>query len=226
MVRTVHGAALALRSLCDGHHKKALFIAELRKKNRAFLTAPALAGISSDLMQSHWPKVLLARRTKMSRKAATTLAVLLVFTTTSAVLADANNRADYQGSFGQRPVSMMSNGRTRAVNDAAKPFTTEKNASFAASQPALAQSAPFRRGITGKTIVWIKLTEPSGNLIHINLEHITSVRSATLIPRASAQLDLTSGKFQGVQENVEQVMQLISAAAGARENDETPSAAL
>ena len=29
-----------------------LFIAELRKKNRAFLTAPALAGISSDLMQS------------------------------------------------------------------------------------------------------------------------------------------------------------------------------
>jgi hypothetical protein len=40
------------RSLCDGHQKKALFIAELRKKNRAFLTAPALAGISSDLMQS------------------------------------------------------------------------------------------------------------------------------------------------------------------------------
>jgi len=45
-------AALALRSLCDGHHKKALFIVELRKKNRSFLTAPALAGISSDLMQS------------------------------------------------------------------------------------------------------------------------------------------------------------------------------
>ena len=48
----MHGAALALRALCDGHHKKALFIADLRKKNRAFLTAPALAGISSDLMQS------------------------------------------------------------------------------------------------------------------------------------------------------------------------------
>ena len=45
------GAAL-VRSLCDGHHKKALFIAELLQKNRAFLTAPALAGISSDLMQS------------------------------------------------------------------------------------------------------------------------------------------------------------------------------
>jgi hypothetical protein len=46
------GPRSALRSLCDGHHKKALFIAELRKKNRVFLTAPALAGISSDPMQS------------------------------------------------------------------------------------------------------------------------------------------------------------------------------
>ena len=161
----------------------------------------------------------------MSRMAATTLAALLVFGTASTVLADANNLTDYLGSFG-RPVSMMSNGRTGAVNDAAKPFTTEKNASFAASQPALAQIAPFHRGITGKTSVWIKLTEPGGNLIHINLEHITSVRSATLIPSARAQLDLTSGKFQGVQESIERVMQLISAASGARENDETPSAGL
>src|SRR5260370_24639909 len=45
--------ALALRSLCDGHHKKALFIAELREKNRAFLAAPALAPISRHLMHSH-----------------------------------------------------------------------------------------------------------------------------------------------------------------------------
>jgi hypothetical protein len=36
---------------------------------------------------------------------------------------------------------------------------------------------------------------------------------------------LTSGKFQGVQEDVERVMQLIST-PGAREDDETPSAAL
>src|SRR5262245_22523873 len=160
----------------------------------------------------------------MLRKAATTLAVLLVFGTASAALADANNRAGYLSSFDQRPVSMMSNGRTEPVNDAAEPLATEKDASFAASQPALAQNAPFRRSITGKTIVWIKLTEPGGNLIHINLEHITSVRSAALIPSARAQLDLTSGKFQGVQESVEQVMQLISTASGARENDETPSA--
>jgi len=89
----------------------------------------------------------------MPRKATTALAVLLVFGTASAVLADANNQTDYLGSFAQRPVSMMSNGRTGAVNDAAKPFTTEKNASFAASQLPLTQSAPFCRGITGKAIV-------------------------------------------------------------------------
>src|SRR5215831_3004034 len=152
----------------------------------------------------------------MSRKVATTLAALLVFGTASAVLADANNRTDYLSSFDQRPLSMMSNGRTQAVNDISGPFATEKNASFAASQPALAQRPPSRRGITGKTIVWIKLTEPGGNQIHINLEHITSVRSSTSIPSARAQLDLTSGKFQGVQESVEQVMQLISAVPGAR----------
>jgi hypothetical protein len=51
--RSAHALiGLAHPQLCDGHHKKALFIAELRKKNRAFLTAPALAGISNDLMQS------------------------------------------------------------------------------------------------------------------------------------------------------------------------------
>jgi hypothetical protein len=70
-------------------------------------------------------------------------------------------------------------------------------------------------------MVWIKLTEPGGKLIHINVEQVTSVRADTQIPGARAQLDLASGKFQGVQENVEQIMQLISAISGARENDET-----
>jgi uncharacterized protein YlzI (FlbEa/FlbD family) len=148
---------------------------------------------------------------KMSRKAATTLAVLLLFGTASTVLADASNPADYLSSFDKGPVPMRSNDRTRTVN---------------ASLPAPTQTVPFRRSITSKTSVWIKLTEPGGNLIHINLEHITSVRSATLIPSARAQLNLASGKFQGVQESVEQVMQLISAVPGARENDETPSAGL
>ena len=162
----------------------------------------------------------------MPRKATTALAAVLFFGAVPAVLADASNKTDHHGLSTQRPVSITSNGRTGVVNDVEKPFSTEKNASFAASQLALAQSAPFCRGITGKTIVWIKLTEPGGKLIHINVEHVTSVRSDTQIPGARAQLDLTSGKFQGVQENVEQVMQLISAAPGARENDETPSSAL
>ena len=157
----------------------------------------------------------------MPRKATTALAALLVLGTASVVWADANNRTEYHGSFAQRPVSMTSNGRTGDVNDAAKSFTTEENASFATSQLALG-----RGGTTGRTTAWIKLTEPSGKLIHINVEHVTSVRADTQIPGAKAQLDLTSGKFQGVQENVEQVMQLISAIPGARENDETPSAAL
>ena len=162
----------------------------------------------------------------MPRKATTALAAVLFFGAVPAVLADANNQTDHHGLSAQLPVPRMSNGLTGAIDDTAKPFTTEGKASFAASRLALAQSAPFCRGITGKTIVWIKLTEPGGKLIHINVEHVTSVRSDTQIPGARAQLDLTSGKFQGVQENVEQVMQLISAAPGAHENDETPSAAL
>jgi hypothetical protein len=159
----------------------------------------------------------------MLPKATTALAALLVLGTASVVWADANNRTD--GSFAQRPVSMVSNGRIGVINDAGRPFIAEKNRLFAPLQPDLAQSAPFRRGATGETIVWIKLTEPGGNLIHINLEHVTSVRSATVIPGARAQLDLTSGKFQGVQEDVEQIMQLISGAPGTRENDEAPSTA-
>ena len=100
----------------------------------------------------------------MPRKATMALAaVLIFFGAAPAVLADANNQTDHHGLSAQRPVSMMSNGRTEVVNDVGKPFTTEKNASFAASQLALAQGAPFCRGITGKTIVWIKLTEPAAN---------------------------------------------------------------
>jgi hypothetical protein len=79
----------------------------------------------------------------MIRKAITALTALLVLGTASVVLADTNNRTDYHGLFGQRPVSMSPYGGTGAVNDAANPFTTEEKASFAASQLALVQSAPF-----------------------------------------------------------------------------------
>jgi hypothetical protein len=43
--------AITERTRCE-RGPMSLLIAELPKKNRAFLTAPALAGISSDLMQS------------------------------------------------------------------------------------------------------------------------------------------------------------------------------
>ena len=154
-----------------------------------------------------------------SRKAAATLAVLLAFGTTSTALADADSQTVY-GALAERPAS-TSTGHTRVLNDVAKPFSIEENASSAASELRVAQSAPFRRdGIAGRSKVWIRLTEPGGKLIHVNLEHVTAVRSDTQIPGAKAQLDLTSGKFQGVQESVEQVMQLILAAPGAAENDE------
>jgi hypothetical protein len=69
-------------------------------------------------------------------------------------------------------------------------------------------------------MVWIKLTAPGGGMIHINVGQVVSVRSDTQIPGANAQLDLASGKLQGVRENVDQVMQVITGAAGARANGE------
>ena len=148
----------------------------------------------------------------MPAKAATALtALLLVFSAIPGALADMPNQ---RGPFPGHSVPPVPNARIPIMNDAPR----EK--SVVASQLDLFQKAFFcRRGITGGT-VWVKLTEPGGKRIHINLEHITSVRSDTQVPGARAQLDLTSGKFQGVQEDIEEVMQLISAASGARENDD------
>jgi hypothetical protein len=154
-----------------------------------------------------------------SRKAAATLAVLLAFGTASAALADVDSQTVYSALL-ERPAS-MSTGRTGVLNDVAKPLRIEENASSAASELRVVESAALRRdGIAGRSRVWIRLTEPGGKSIHINLEHVTAVRSDTQIPGARAQLDLTSGKFQAVQENIEQVMQLILATQGAAENDE------
>ena len=156
--------------------------------------------------------------------ASTALIALLVFGFPSVVLADTNNRTGHHGLFVQRPMSTMFNGRTWAVNEAARPVNAEEKGSFAASP--LVPSAPFcRGGSSGRTKPWIELTGPDGEQVHINVEQIVSIRSDTEIPGARTQLHLASGKFQGVQENVEQVMQLISATSDARENDETPSAA-
>ena len=153
------------------------------------------------------------------RKAAATLAVLLAFGTASAALADADSQTVYSALL-ERPAS-MSTGRIGVLNDVAKPLRIEENASSAASKLRVVESAALRRdGIAGRSRVWIRLTEPGGKSIHINLEHVTAVRSDTQIPGARAQLDLTSGKFQAVQENIEQVMQLIFATQGAAGNDE------
>jgi hypothetical protein len=133
------------------------------------------------------------------RKAAATLAVLLAFGTASAALADADSQTVYSALL-ERPAS-MSTGRIGVLNDVAKPLRIEENASSAASELRVVESAALRRdGIVGRSRVWIRLTEPGGKSIHINLEHVTAVRSDTQIPGARAQLDLTSGKFQAVQE--------------------------
>src|SRR5262249_3584371 len=62
----------------------------------------------------------------------------------------------------------------------------------AASRLAVGRSAPFcRDGIAMRSRAWIKLTEPGGKLIHINVKHVTSVRSDPQIPgrQGSTRLD-------------------------------------
>ena len=160
----------------------------------------------------------------MPCRASTALIALLVLGFPLVVLADTNNRTGHHGLFVQRPMSTMFNGRTWAVNDAAKPFNAEENGSFAASP--LVPSVPFcRGGSSGRPKPWIELTEPGGDPVHINVEQIASIRPDTEIPGARTQLDLASGKFQRVQETVKHVMRSISAPSDACGNDETRGAA-
>ncbi|MCP3475111.1 hypothetical protein NLM33_32835 [Bradyrhizobium sp. CCGUVB1N3] len=161
----------------------------------------------------------------MPRTVSAALIALLVFGLQSVVLADTDHRTGRHGLFVQRPMSTMFDGRTWAVNDAAKLFNEEEKGAFAASP--FVPSAPFcRGGGSGRTKPWIELTEPDGDPVYIKVEQIISIRRPdTEVPGARTQLDLASGKSQRVQENVEQVMQLISATSGAREVDETPRAA-
>ena len=167
-------------------------------------------------------KGTLTKEPEMPCTASTALIALLVFSVPSVVFADTINLTGYHGLFVQRPMSTMFNGRTLAVNDAAKPFNTEEKGSFAASP--VAPNAPFcRGGSSGRTKPWIKLTGPAGESVHINVEQIASIRSDIEIPGARTQLDLASGKFQRVQETVEHVMLLISATSDTRDNDETQS---
>src|SRR5262245_7504754 len=118
----------------------------------------------------------------MPSKTKMALATLLALGSASAVLADSNDRTDHHGSTTRRAVSVtMSNDHIGAVNHAVKPFAAEEKAWLAGLQLAHVQSA-----ITGKTMAWIKLTEPGGKPIHINVEHVTSVRATTLIRGAES----------------------------------------
>jgi hypothetical protein len=102
-----------------------------------------------------------------------------------------------------------------------------RNKLLATSQLIRMQGLPsYPCGVATRPRPWIKLTGPGGKPIHISVEQITSVRSDTEIPGSRTILDLTSGKFQAVQESVEQVMALIAATSATREDDETPSADL
>jgi len=66
-------------------------------------------------------------------------------------------------------------------------------------------------------VPWIKLTQPNGNLILINVAQITFIRADTQIPRANSELSMTSGKIHGVQEQVDDVFELIAATAEQQE---------
>lgn len=150
----------------------------------------------------------------MPAKAAVVLAAPLVFAAALG-FADTPSRTGDRAPFAAEAVSKAPVDRIAAVRNA-----VNGKESLAASRRALLQSAFFCRGGLDLTTVWIKLTEPGGNAIHVNLEQITSIRSTTQVPGARAQLDFASGKFQGVQEDVDEVMRLISAAANARERDD------
>ena len=158
----------------------------------------------------------------MVGNAKSVLVALFFFGSASSVLAGTPLGSDHYGSAAPQGASVVrSDDRTGAMNRAAKPVTAKEKAWSVPSQLSLVPSALVcHHGITDSTMVWIKLTTPGGGLIYINLEHVTSIRSDTQVLGANAQLDLVSGKFQGVLEDVEQVMQLITAAAAARANGE------
>ena len=61
----------------------------------------------------------------MPYTASMALIALLVFGFPSVVLANPNTWTGHHGLFVQRPMSTVLNGRTWAVNDAARPFEVE-----------------------------------------------------------------------------------------------------
>lgn len=161
----------------------------------------------------------------MSCKVAPALVALLILCFSPIVLPDAGNRETNHAAVVKRPASTVSERATVAVSYAARTFPADEKEAVAASP--LVPCARSRRGAGGGgTKHWIKLTAPGGEPVHINVDQIASVRSDTEMSGTNTQVDLASGKFQRVRENVEQVMQLISATSDAQENDGRPGAAL
>lgn len=156
----------------------------------------------------------------MSIKPKTVLVAVALFGSALSAFADDNFGNDQFGSTNPRrgvPV-IKSNDVSPPANRAAKP-AGKAETWLVPAQPALLPAAPLcRLPLTDGTMVWVTLTTPGGGAIHVNVEQVTSVRSDTQIPGAKAQLDLASGKLQGVVENAERVMQLIAVAAGAGAN--------
>ena len=67
----------------------------------------------------------------MPCKTTTALAILLVFGSGSAALAQTNNRTSHHGSVARRAVPVtMPNGRNGTVDHAVKPFTAEEKGWF------------------------------------------------------------------------------------------------
>jgi hypothetical protein len=157
-------------------------------------------------------------------RAATALIALLVFCFAPLALVDAGGRVGDRGVVAERLASTMSNGPIGAANAPARKFIAEQTGAFAASP--LVPRVRFGRGSgAAGTKRWIKLTAPSGEPIYVNMEQIASIRSDSESPGANTHLELASGKFQRVQEAVEQVMRLISAISDAQETDEPSSVA-
>jgi hypothetical protein len=56
---------------------------------------------------------------------------------------------------------------------------------------------------------WIKLTEPDGQPVYINVDQVTRVKPDTQVPGAKAEVNLSSNERQGVIETVDEIMRLI-----------------
>jgi hypothetical protein len=154
----------------------------------------------------------------MSGKTKTVMAALFFFGSASAVLADTDNRTDHHESAARRAVSVTMSNRRESCREA---IHSREQGRVGLTQARLRTEysvvSSWHRGQHDGLDQIDRARREAGS----HQRGAGNVRQiCTQILGARAQIDLASGKFQGVQENVDQVMQLIMAAAGARANDE------